>query len=134
MRERVLGIHLEGLSQLLRRLVLLVAVMKEKAHVRLDRDGEGIELVRPLDLGACFWEAPGRRQGIGVPVVGRRIIRIQLDGSLELSFGSGPVPVEIELHVGEGGVRLGERGIQLEGLLGGLRALGKTSLGARRLA
>src|SRR5262249_26996207 len=77
-------IHLHGLAQLTDRLIITSGVSEHRSDVRIDNDRQWIELERALHLGDRFVEFSKRDQSaFGVPLMGRRVIWIQLDRALK---------------------------------------------------
>jgi hypothetical protein len=101
---------------LLDRLVVLAGVVIVESEVRVDQERERIALARQLNLSKRFLGPAGSQQIDAVPVVRRRVVRIEFDRATKLRFGSRPVPLEIQLDVAQRGVRLSKRPVQLKRL------------------
>ena len=59
-------------------------------------------------IGAALSCEPKR-----IPLMGRRVVRIQFEGALEFRLGARPVPVVVHSHKGERGMSFGESLIEL---------------------
>ncbi len=75
-----------------------------------------VEFDGAVRLGDGLFEAPLREQEEAVPVVRRRVVRVQLDGAAVVLFG--PLPVEVAAVDGEA-----ERGVALGEIAGRVRRL-----------
>lgn len=64
--------------------------------------------------GNCLVKAPHHGQEVRVREVGVWAVRVQLEGSAELAFGAGPVPIVEELRISQGCMRLGEGVVELQ--------------------
>src|SRR5262249_8200336 len=77
-------IHLPGLAQFSNRFIITSGVSEDRSDVRINNDRQWIELERALHLGDRFVEFSKRDQSaFGVPLMGRRVVRIQLDRALK---------------------------------------------------
>ena len=103
---------------LLYRLVIPASLVKVVSQDVVKRDGQRIEFYASLFRhGNRFVEPLGNADQVGaVEVVGGRVIRIQLDGPLELALRPRPIPVVNEFHQSQGGVRLGEALVKFQRL------------------
>ena len=70
--------------------------------------------MRPLALSQSIIELPFYKERMIKPVMRRRVIRIEADGTLELFLSFRPAP-QLLINMRRGRVRLGERVVKLEG-------------------
>ena len=106
-------VQLDGVIALLERRFVVAAVGVDDGEVARDDRRHRIERLREPHLFERLVEAAHRHEARHrVPVVRRRVGRVELDGQLELALGALPVPVLRRLDVRERRVRL--RGVAVE--------------------
>src|SRR5207245_5611988 len=86
---------------------------------RVENHGQGIEVDRPLDLAKRISGVSHDDRVPRLEQVRRGVLRVEGDGSSQLLFGSGPIPVVIQTDDPERGVRFGECAVELQGPLRG---------------
>src|SRR5439155_25983823 len=79
---------------------------------------ERIKLLRPLALSPGIIILPFYSEIISKPLMRRRVIRVEADGSLVFCLGFRPAP-QLVIRERRGRVRLGERVVKLEGAIRG---------------
>ena len=89
-----------------------------KTNISVDWQRKRVALLGKQDFLQCLVRSPRRKKKDAVPLMCCRIAVVELDCALEFGFGTLPIPVVVELHVPQGGVRLRERRIDLDGALG----------------
>jgi len=96
------------------------------SQVRGENQRERIQFERALHfLNGFRVPAQRQQQHVGVPVVGQRVVGIQLRGAFEFLFGALPVPIRIDLHGGERSMGFRQAVVQFERLLGSETRVGK---------
>ena len=100
-------IHINSLAQLFDRFVILARPHVNGAEFGVDDQRERIKFLCALHLGDGFINPPrGQEWSVAVPVMGRRIIRIQFDCSLIFSGGFSPFIIRTQT-ASQGRVSLG---------------------------
>ena len=101
------------------------------AQTRIYDQRQRVELLGPLQRSEGLLGPGGHPQTYAIPVIGRRIVRVELDGSLEFPFGAGPVPLIRRKNPCQRGVSLSQGVVDLQCLRG--RSLGLWHTLSRRL-
>ncbi len=77
--------------------------------------GEGVEAKGPADVLQAFVDTPGQYRDVGQRRPGVRIVRVELDGVLELPVGFGVLPF-VRQQVGQAPAAAGVIGVDGHGL------------------
>ncbi len=85
-----------------------------RRYGKTDDRREWVQFLRSLNLGDRFEMPPCNRKVFGVPLVGRSITWIELDGALELFFARQPVPIVFPVSKRQGGVGFGRRFVDFQ--------------------
>src|SRR5438552_4598827 len=92
-RIPVRRVELGYITQGLNRLVVLAREDQNRSQEEISFRRNWIELLSPLRFRDGLVSSPHRRQVPGVVFVGPRIVRTEFNGSFELSFRGGPIPL-----------------------------------------
>src|SRR5208282_2238827 len=112
---------LEYLYRLIKLTVIGISLTLLCAYDR----GEGIELMRPVAfINRLLRPATDLAKTLGKPLTGGGIAGIEFEGFLELGLAAGKIPTVFELDAPQNGMRVGECGIEFQGLRGGRTRLG----------
>src|ERR1700759_478827 len=95
------GTYSKRLAELTNRPVKITSIVIIEADIGADPNGQRVQLVSKIYLLPGFVGASHRHQVVAVPIVGGRIVWIELDGLLEFLFRFSPIPSVIEVVVGE---------------------------------
>src|SRR5438552_7582431 len=95
MSSRKVWVHIDRLPVLFYRLVVLASVIEDPSSIHVHNECERIEFLCALYLSNRFIEPPHRCKLECVPLTGRGIVWVKLDGPLEFTLGAHPVPIEI---------------------------------------
>src|SRR2546421_8464091 len=116
MRLGEVRIHLKGILQLFSCLVVLARVEIVPAEMDTEENIVRLKLQTATAFGQGFLNAAHGDQEMRIVVMSFGISRVQLNGSLEFYFRSGPVPIIVEFHERERSMRFSERAINRERL------------------
>src|ERR1019366_5596434 len=81
----------------------------------IDDEGKWVEFQGLFDLRDGFLISALFVQELAIPLMGRRITRIELDGTSQLPFCSCPVPIKVPFHGRQRGVCFGESLVHFQG-------------------
>src|ERR1041385_5654960 len=124
MRTRIVWIHLKSLVKPIHRLAVPPCVVQGYSAGNADRKGERIGILCPSYLCDALVCPSYRCKVDAVPVMSRRIVRIELDGPLEFSLGASPVPLVGGLDISQCSVRFRQRVVERESSAGRLHCFG----------
>src|SRR5438309_12083639 len=82
MGQKKPGIHFQGLARLRLRLVEAARIEIDPAAIGVDDQGERVEIDRALCFGNRRIKLPERGVAQGKPVVGRGVVRLQVNRAL----------------------------------------------------
>src|SRR5262249_17258560 len=115
MRTGPIGVQGEQFLQKLNTGVHVSAHAESKPRPAVDDGTERVERQGTLQVGDGLGTAPLRFAKDAEPLVRGGVIWIQLDGTAVFCFSSRPIPV-LGLNRAQGGMRLSESSVQLDGL------------------
>src|SRR5260370_21999056 len=98
MRRDKTRVHVDRISILLDRLVVLPREEVARSYPSVDDVGKGIELPGAFRFRDSLLMPAYQRQVLGVPMAAVGVIRVQIDRTSEFAFGFGPVAVIVEAH------------------------------------
>jgi hypothetical protein len=93
MGKPVVRFKLNATTQLVNRLIVLAREDQDGSQEQISFWRNLVELQSSLRFRDRLVMSPHGHQVPGVEFVGPRIVRIQFNGSFELSFGGGPIPL-----------------------------------------
>src|SRR5262249_34485138 len=111
--ELKVRIELQRSMTLIYGLIVLASVVVGLTRNSIDDQRFGLEYLGMPDFGDRFVQSPHCRQIFGVPLMGGRVVRVKLQGSLESALSPRPVPL-IKSDPGQRVVRLRKRIVKLE--------------------
>src|SRR5437879_13071805 len=114
MSARKVWIHIKGLAHFLQRAIILARMIKDPAGIDVGDQRERIMLLGLADLGKRVGHPAHPSQLERIPLMGCRVVGIELEGSSKLTFAVRAVALVLVFGMGTGGVGLGEVHVSLE--------------------
>ena len=105
-----------GAREMIARLLVPARVVVQPAEGAAYRDGGRIELLRGVPFDERFVQPSARREQEAVPLMRRRVLRVELDRATELPPRFLPAPVVHEQHPRQRRVRLRQRLVERQRL------------------
>jgi hypothetical protein len=99
---------------LLNRAIILTRHIETPFQADVDADRERIELARFVDLSKTIFRPSDCHEVQRESLIGGGVARVLLNRAGEAFGGAGPIPIIVELHRSQRGLRFGQSGIDVE--------------------